>query len=107
MNKKIKNELDIIKNSVLQTVPETKAIYLFGSFANGTPNENSDIDIYVVVPDNSNDLTEIYSDILLDLWKKKTRPLDLLIGRANVFNKRKEGPTLERIIATDGVQLYG
>ena len=106
MDQKIQKELDIIKESVLKTVP-AEAIYLFGSFAYGTPNEDSDLDIYVVVPDCTTDLSELKADIRLNLWRKKSRTLDILMGRSSVFNRRKEGPTLERTIARDGVRLYG
>ena len=50
MEQRIQHELDVIVEGILQTVP-AEAIYLFGSYANGTPNEDSDLDIYVVVPD--------------------------------------------------------
>jgi len=50
MDQKVRKELDIIKDGILKTVP-AEAIYLFGSYAYGTPHENSDIDIYVVIPD--------------------------------------------------------
>ena len=106
MDEKVQRELDLIKDSILKTVP-AEAIYLFGSYAYGTPNEDSDFDIYVVVPDNANDLSEIKADIRMRLWRKKSKSLDLLIGRSSVFNKRKEGPTLEKIIARDGVRVYG
>jgi len=106
MDQRIQQELDLIKESVLKTVP-AEAIYLFGSYAYGTPNEDSDLDIYVVVPDNAANLTELQADIRELLWKKKSHPLDLLIGRSSVFNRRKDGPTLERLIAQKGVSLYG
>ena len=51
MEQKIQQELDIIKENVLKTVP-AEAIYLFGSYAYGTPEKDSDLDIYVVVPDD-------------------------------------------------------
>ena len=102
----IQKELDLIKESVLETV-SAEVIYLFGSYAYGTPREDSDLDIYVVVPDNTTDLVELKADIRMRLWKKKSRPLDLLMGRSSVFNRRKEGPTLERVIAREGVRLYG
>jgi predicted nucleotidyltransferase len=90
---------------VLQNVP-AEAIYLFGSYAYGTPNDESDLDIYVVVPDDTNNLSEMQADIRELLWKKKSVPLDLLIGRSSVFNRRKNGPTLERMIAQNGTLLY-
>ena len=106
MDAKIQNDLDLIKESVLQVVP-AEAIYLFGSYAYGTPNHESDLDVYVVVPDETTDLGELNADIFELLWKKKTVPLDLLIGHASVFLRRKNGPTLERVIAEKGTMLYG
>jgi len=106
MDQHIQKELELIKESVLKTVP-AEAIYLFGSYAYGTPHENSDIDVYVVVPDDTIDLIERKADIRMNLWRKKSRPMDLLMGRASVFNRRKNGPTIERVIARDGVRLYG
>ena len=106
MDETVKKELDLIKESILNVVP-AECIFLFGSYAYGTPNEHSDIDIYVVVPDGIGDLVEIRADIRLNLKKKRSRDLDLLMGRSSVFKRRKEGPTLERKIARDGVRLYG
>ena len=106
MNQQVQRELDLIKESVLQTVP-AEAIYLFGSYAYGTQNEDSDLDIYVVVPDNTADLIECKANIRMSLWGKKTKSMDLLMGRSSVFNRRAQGPTLERAIARDGVRLYG
>jgi len=107
MDVKIQNDLDLIKESVLQTIP-AEAIYLFGSHAYGTPNEDSDIDIYVVLPDGTTELGELYADILMLLRKKKRRvDLDLKLGHSSVFNRRKNGPTLERVVAQKGTMLYG
>ena len=106
MDQKIYEELDIIKECVLKTIP-AEAIYLFGSHAYGTPNEDSDFDIYVVVPDYATDLSELKAEIRMNLWGKKTRSLDILMGRSSVFNRRKEGPTMERVISKDGLQLHG
>ena len=106
MDTQILNEIEIIKETVLHAVP-AEAIYLFGSYANGESNEESDIDIYVVVPDETEDLSELYADILGLLRKKMLFPMDLLIGRSRVFNRRKHGPTLEGVIARKGELLYG
>ena len=106
MNQKLQRELEIIKEGILKTVPAV-AIYLFGSYAIGTYNEDSDIDIYVVVPDMDVDLVDLRSDIRMNLRNKKSMPMDLLIGKASVFDRRKQGLTLESIIAREGVLLYG
>jgi predicted nucleotidyltransferase len=106
MNTQTQQNLDLIKESVLQAVP-AEAIYLFGSYAYGTPREDSDLDVYVVVPDDTAELGELYADIVGLIGQKRIFELDLLLGRSGVFNRRKNGPTLERVIAQKGTILYG
>ena len=106
MEQRIQHELEIIKDGILQTV-QAEAIYLFGSYAYGTPTEDSDLDIYVVVPENTGDLIDLQTNIRMNLWQEKTLPMDLLIGKSSVFSRRKKGLTLENVIAEKGVLLYG
>ena len=61
MKSQIQDELGLIKEAILQAV-QAEAIYLFGSYVYGTPNGSSDIDIYVIVPDDTEDLSELYGD---------------------------------------------
>jgi len=105
MDVRIKNDLELFKENILKITP-AEAIYLFGSYAYGTPNNESDLDVYVVVPDNITNLSELYATVRL-LWRKKPVSLDLLMGYSSIFNRRKFGPTLERIIAQKGVLLHG
>jgi len=107
MEQHIKKDLDIITENILKTVP-AEAIYLFGSYAYGTPDKDSDLDVYVVIPDyiEQNPLA-VGADIMNGLYKKIKMPLDLLVGKSGVFNRRKESPTLQKKIARDGVLLYG
>jgi predicted nucleotidyltransferase len=107
MEQMVQRELDIIKESVLNTVP-AEAIYLFGSYAYGTPHADSDLDIYVVVPDTITvNPLDISADIMTKLYKKIKLPLDLLVGKSSVFRERKEAPTLQKTIARQGVLLHG
>lgn len=109
MDSVIQHDLELIKESVLQAVP-AEAIYLFGSYAYGTPTDESDLDVYVVVPDDTTELGELYADIRGLIRKKnlsKIFSLDLLIGYSSVFGRRKNGPTLERVVAQKGTMLYG
>ena len=106
MDKQLQKEIDFVKESVLQAVP-AEAIYLFGSRVDGKPTEDSDLDIYVVVPDSIENLSELYADIQGLLRKKTLFPIDLLIARSHVFNRRKNGPTMEGTIARKGALLHG
>ena len=102
----IQDELDYITEKIMaNTNPES--IYLFGSYVNGTPNADSDLDIYVVVPDSEDNLIDLCAKIRIDIAQKKTMPLDLLIGKKSTFENRKNRLTLEKIIATEGVKIYG
>ncbi|MCL2628774.1 MAG: nucleotidyltransferase domain-containing protein [Oscillospiraceae bacterium] len=105
MKAMIRNDLELFKENILKIVP-AEAIYIFGSYVYGTPTDESDIDVYVVVPDDVEDLGDLYADVRL-LWRRKPVSIDLLMGRSSVFNRRKNGPTLERVIAEKGAILYG
>jgi predicted nucleotidyltransferase len=100
------NELDFITTTIkANTNPES--IYLFGSYANGMYNTDSDIDIYIVVPDSETDTIELCAKINLDLARRKTLPVDLLIEKKSVFENRKNRLTLENVIVNEGVKIYG
>ena len=106
MNSVIQNELDQITAAIkANTTPES--IYLFGSYANGTYNNDSDIDIYVVVPDSETDTVELGAKIRMSLSHRKFLPIDLLIGKKSTFENRKNRLTLEKVIADEGVRIYG
>jgi predicted nucleotidyltransferase len=104
----IQEKLKIIKESVLQVVPDAEAIYLFGSYAYGKPRKDSDLDICVVVPD-SVEAREL--DLALNIRMNYNRavdfPTDLIVKKSAVFAKRAEGPTLDKIISKRGVLVYG
>ena len=108
MERSIQKELDLIKQSVLAVVPETEAIYLFGSYAYGTPREDSDLDIFVVIPDSVEERpVDIMVDIMGNVHRKIKTPVDIIANKASVFHHRKQGPTLQRVIAQKGVCIYG
>ena len=82
-------KINNIKESVLKFVP-VRYIYLFGSYACGNPTEESDIDIYVVTPDNINNFSELYTKIIGDLGDKKIFFIDLLLaGKQFLTQERK------------------
>jgi predicted nucleotidyltransferase len=107
MDEKVAKELELIKNIIVQTVP-VEQIYLFGSYAYGTPNKDSDLDIYVVMKDDApmQDL-DAMSMIGSALYKKKSMATDILAIKKNRFEYRICAPTLEQEVAELGVKIYG
>lgn len=93
--------IDAIKNSI-----DTKAIYLFGSFAYGTPNTQSDFDIYVVIPDGTLRPLLATQKLRLAIMPHQKRPVDLLVGNHSNFEKRKKNRALiENEVFTKGVKI--
>jgi predicted nucleotidyltransferase len=103
----IKPELDMLTKIIVDTVP-VEQIYLFGSYAYGTPHKDSDFDLYVVLKDDA-PMRELDAMDAMDLaiGFKRTKPLDILALKLNRFLDRKTGPTMERTIAREGIKLYG
>ena len=107
MEKRIKDELNTLKDIIIKTIPVGR-IFLFGSYAVGKPHIDSDLDIYVVMPDDAK-IREIDAMRLIRkaIRDKKTMPVDIVVSKENNFNQRKSSITIERQIEQDGILLYG
>ena len=90
------------------------AIYLFGSYAWGEPNEDSDLDFMVIVSD------EVHTDFAYLRDKRKVIgkifyesdslnfPVDVLVNTASKFFRTSNHPsTLQHKIYNEGKELYG
>ena len=99
------NKIENIRDAVLRHVP-AKYIYLFGSYAYGTPTEKSDIDIYIVTPDDTKNFSELYAKIIGDLSSKKIFFIDLLFATESNFNTRRLNRKFEKTIYQKGRILY-
>ncbi|MDR2886780.1 MAG: nucleotidyltransferase domain-containing protein [Bacteroidales bacterium] len=99
------DRLDNIRDSILKHVP-AKYIYLFGSYAYGKPTEKSDIDIYIVTPDDVDNFSEIYAKIMGDLGDKKIFFIDLSLNGESNFNMRKTKNRFEKTIFQKGKIIY-
>jgi predicted nucleotidyltransferase len=101
----ITESLKLIVKIVNETMP-VSAIYLFGSYANGIPNEHSDLDIYIVTPDKSKRRID---------WAIQTRrafgteinvPIDVVVNYDDEFEHRsKINVSFEHEVATKGVNI--
>ena len=99
------SELKEIIDRIIGAVP-IERLYLFGSYANGTPNENSDYDFYMVLPNDSVRPIEAIGAAHLSMRGLKVKTVDILAGTVQIFDRRKNQLTIERKIANEGVLLY-
>ena len=107
MNNTIQAELDALKEIIVNTVP-VEQIFLFGSYASGTPGKDSDLDLYVVLNDNVQiRIIDAISQIRLAIGRKKTMPVDILANTLSRYRQRMEWPTIERTISREGIKIYG
>jgi predicted nucleotidyltransferase len=107
MEQAVQNQLNMIKNLIVDTIP-VEQIYLFGSYAYGTPHADSDLDIYVVMKDDA-PYTQVEAMQLISgaLWDKKSIPTDILVIKKSRFQYRLTAPTFEQEVAEKGVVIYG
>ena len=92
--------LDSVKPGVI------KKIYLFGSYANGTPTKHSDIDLCVVINNRFSDHTQ-YMKMAMSLSHNDIRPVDLLVYKENQFYNISNPKGVKNTIISEGKVLYG
>ena len=107
MNASIQAELDKLKGIIVNTLP-VEQIYLFGSYAYGTPHKDSDLDLYVVISDDVQ-MRELDAglQIRFAIDRKKSMPVDIIAKKKSNFLSRLDDLTLERKVTRDGVLIYG
>ena len=107
MNAEIRQEVDKLKELIINAIP-VERIYLFGSWAYGTPHKDSDLDFYVVLKDDVQmRLIDAVAKIRLAIDAKKTMPVDIITNTLSRYRERAEGPTIERTITREGIKIYG
>ena len=104
----LKQEIDALVNIMVETVP-VEMVYLFGSYAYGTPRDDSDLDLYVVFKDDM-EMRELDALVTarVAMAPAQNTPLDLLGHKKSTFLVRAAGfATIEKDIIQKGVKLYG
>jgi predicted nucleotidyltransferase len=107
LERKVQEQLDRIKDIILSTIP-VEQIYLFGSYAYGIPNADSDLDIYVIMKDDAPySVSEAQTMLYMAVFGHKSMPTDILVIKQSRFQYRLTAPTLEQEVAEKGVVIYG
>jgi len=99
-------EIEAITEMIKNTV-ECEKIYLFGSYAYGEPGKYSDLDFYVVIPDDADRPIEVMHKIRANLLSiGHSLPVDIIATHSSRFANMSALPTMERKIVREGVLLY-
>ncbi|MDX9743182.1 MAG: nucleotidyltransferase domain-containing protein [Arcobacteraceae bacterium] len=81
-------------------------IILFGSYAYGTPNNDSDIDLFITKETIDEHMDAIAIVKLRDLMKHYKIGFDVLVGSSMELSKR-EDPFYKIDILQRGIKIYG
>lgn len=100
------NEINLITNNLVDRLSPEK-IYLFGSFANGTANDGSDFDFYIIMKDGTENLTDLTAEAYRSIRNVRSRAVDIIIGTESRFDEKKDRAGLENEVVNKGVLLYG
>ena len=107
MEKRIEEQLSIIKDIIIRTIP-VEQIYLFGSYAYGTPTLDSDLDIYVIMKDDAPySVSEAKAIVYAAVFGHTSIPTDILLIKKSRFQCRLTAPTLKQEVAERGLIMYG
>jgi predicted nucleotidyltransferase len=92
---------EILVKHILAALPETQAIYLFGSAAAGRMRNDSDVDVAVLLPHvRAKALGSLaLSDLAFDLMKTLRRDVDLI-------NLRLVSTVLQKQVIENGIVLF-
>jgi predicted nucleotidyltransferase len=100
--------IPLIPDMIFKEIDREKIekIYLFGSYAYGEPDEDSDVDVCVIIGNNIS-RPDMQFRIKKILRVNNIVPSDLFVYNSNVFYDATKLRNIERIIMEKGVLLYG
>ena len=101
------DEIQALKDRFIEQLSPLK-VYLFGSYAYGTPGADGDYDFYIVVDDSRPDSYEQTVRAYRAIRHARTRPVDILVGTNSVFEARKTEclHSIESEVFRKGILLY-
>lgn len=100
-------DFETIKDIIMHNVPGLAGIYLFGSYAQGTQREGSDMDIMILLEkeyewrQRHEVLNRIYRDTA-----KKGYVIDFVLKTFDNFEHDKDVPSISRTVFNNGKLLW-
>ena len=99
------NEIEKLKECIVEQLLPMQ-IYLFGSYANNTFTNESDLDFYIIVSDEVSDLAAETTKAYKAIRTVKKRPVDIILANKSHFETKKNLPSVENEVYQKGVLLY-
>lgn len=107
-------DIEVLKHEIIERLKplDPEKVILFGSYAYGTPNEDSDIDLYVVtkddfIPQSFREKMDVVRkvSIAIDDIRNKTA-VDLIVHTKSMANKFKDiNSSFSRELLNKGIVL--
>ncbi len=102
----ISEELELLRNTLAAKF-QVRQIILFGSFAHGNPNLDSDIDVCIIADFSGQRKIEVIREMRRALTDLIVSPLDILLYQEHEFKERAAlSGSLEYKILQQGILLY-
>jgi len=103
------DKINEIKDAIVSALHPDQ-LFLFGSFAKGTQNDDSDYDFCVVFPDKvTKSMCQLAGLAYYAAGTvKRNRPMDIIVRQKSCFAEAAKRPqSIDNAIVTEGVCLYG
>jgi predicted nucleotidyltransferase len=103
----VNEQFELLKNTLKEKFG-AKQVFIFGSYAYGEPDQDSDIDLCVITDLKNKRKIDVIREIRRELINLISNPLDILVYSENEFEERASlRNTLEHKILMDGIKVYG
>ncbi len=108
MNKDLRRRLNQWMEVLRTENIPLKEVYLFGSHAYGTPDDESDVDLCIVSDLKGQRRIDVMIKARKALGTVTKEPIDIIVYEQDDFHKRAEFvANMEHTIKTEGFRIYG
>jgi predicted nucleotidyltransferase len=100
-------DISALSTIIRKDIPSTVRIILFGSYARGTANEESDMD-FIILTGRILEREEKLTSLTVLRWEAARNGFnaDFIVKNETDFLSEQELPTLARVISREGVVLW-
>lgn len=100
-------QIKTIANRIAQKI-KINRIFVFGSFAYGKPEQDSDLDLCIITKLGKKRKIELMREIRREISQDYVIPMDILVYDDKEFDDRaRHKNTLEYKISNQGILVYG